>query len=63
MLVLERCDFGIGRRQDVVIAVAVVTGGDFRGDVGTAQRHGLAVVGVPVMRQAVCDDICRTARR
>ena len=49
MLVLDRCDRGIGRRQDVVITVAVVAGGDFGGDVGTAQRHGLTVVGVPVI--------------
>ena len=44
---------GIGRGQDIVVAVAVVTGGDFGGDIGAAQSHGFAVVGFAVMSQAV----------
>ena len=43
----------IGRRQHVVMAVAVVAGGDIGGDVGLAEGHGLAVVGVAVVGQAV----------
>jgi len=43
----------IGWRQDVVMAVAIVTGGDAGCGVGFAERHGLAVIGVPVMRQPV----------
>ena len=35
------------------IAVAVVAGGDLRRGIGLAQRHGLAVVGVPVTLQPV----------
>ena len=45
--------FRVGGRQDVVVAVAVVAGGDFGGDVRLAERHGLAVVGVVVVLQAV----------
>ncbi len=44
---------GIGGGQDVVVAVAVIAGGDIGGDVGLAQGHGFAVVGVAVMGQAV----------
>ena len=44
---------GVGSGQDVVVAVAVVAGGDFRGDVWPAQRHSFAVVGFAVMGQAV----------
>ena len=43
----------IGRRQHVVMAVAIVAGGHGRGRVRFTQRHGLAVVGVPVMGQPV----------
>ena len=53
MLALERWEAGVGGRQHVVVAVAVVAGGDFGGDVGLAQRHGLAVVGFAVMLQPV----------
>ena len=43
----------IGRRQHVVMAVTVVAGGHGRSHVRLAERHGLAVVGIPVMRQPV----------
>ena len=43
----------IGRRQNVVIAVAVVTGGDFRRDVWFAERHSFAVIGFAIMRQPI----------
>src|SRR5208283_5109129 len=35
------------------MAVTVVAGGHGRGRVRLAKRHGLAVVGIPVMRQPV----------
>src|SRR5688500_13657813 len=44
---------GIGRRQYVVMTVTVVTGGDIGGDVGFAERHGFAVIGVAIMFEAV----------
>ena len=44
---------GIGRRQDVVLAVAIVTGGDAGRGVGFAQGHGLAVIGFAIMFQPV----------
>ena len=53
MLALERWEAGSDWRQDVVVAVAIVAGGHFGGDVGPAQHHGLAVVGVAIMRQPV----------
>ena len=43
----------VGRRQHVVMTVAVVAGGHGGGRVRLAKCHGLAVVGVPVMRQPV----------
>ena len=43
----------IGRRQDVVLAVAVVAGGDGGRGVGFAEGHGLAVVGFAIMFQPV----------
>ena len=53
MLFVDRCESGIGRRQDVVEAVAVVARGDFRRGIRFAEQHGLAVIGVPVARQPV----------
>ena len=53
----------IGRRQDVVIAVAVVAGGDGGRGVGFAQRHGLAVIGVAIMFQPVGVAFAATLRR
>ena len=44
---------GIGRGQHIVMAVAVVAGRDFRGEVGLAQQHGLAVVGIAIMFEPV----------
>ena len=44
---------GVGRRQHVVMAVAVVAGGDIGGDIRLAQRHRFAVVGIAVMFQPV----------
>ena len=44
---------GIGGAQHVMVAVAVVAGGHMAGTVGLAQGHGLAVVGVAVVLQAV----------
>ncbi len=38
----------VGGLQDIVVPVAIVAGGDLRGVVGPAQRHRLAVVGLPV---------------
>ena len=43
----------IGGRQHVVVAVAIVAGGHFGGDIGPAQGHGFAVIGFAVMSQAV----------
>ena len=53
MLALERCERRVGGRQHVVMAVAVVAGGDIGGDVRLAQGHGFAVVGVAIMLQPV----------
>jgi len=36
-----------------VVTVAVVTSGDIRGDIGFAQRHGLAVISVAIMFEAI----------
>ena len=44
---------GVGDGEDVVGTVAVVAGGHVRGDVRPAERHGLPVVGFPVVLEAV----------
>src|SRR5512140_3828561 len=36
-----------------MMAMAVVAGGDFGGDVGLAQGHGFAVVGVAIMLEPI----------
>ena len=36
-----------------MIAVAVIAGSDFRGDVGLAQGHGLAMISLAIMFEAV----------
>ena len=43
----------VGGRQHVVMAVAVVAGGDVGGDVWLAEGHGFAVVGVAIMLQPI----------
>ena len=53
----------VGGRQHVVMAVAVVAGGDIGGDVRLAQGHGFAVVGVAIMLQPVLRGISRSAGR
>ena len=54
---------GIGRRQHVVMAVAVVTGGDVGGHVRFAQRHGFAVISVAIMFEPVLVAFAAALRR
>ena len=53
----------IGRWQNVVMAVAVITGSDIGGHVWFAQRHGFAVVGIAIMRRGDPRGICHSACR
>ena len=39
--------------EHIVVAVAIVAGGDVRGDIGLAERHRLAVIGFVVVCQPV----------
>jgi len=43
----------VRRRQDIVEAVAIIAGGDFRRRIGPAESHGLAMVGFAIMVEAV----------